>query len=68
MSAAGYDVKDAVVDSITTGGTQTFTVKKQYRGGASAVTIPSFPVATSTTSKTAGDLSNIAVVTIKDIQ
>ena len=66
MSAAGYDVKDAVVDSITTGGTQTFTVKKQYRGGASAVTIPSFPVATSTTSKTAGDLSNIAVVTISD--
>lgn len=68
MSAAGYDVKDAVVDSITTGGTQTFTVKKQYRGGASPVTIPSFPSALSTTSKiaTPGDGSNIAVVTISD--
>ncbi|MEI7476849.1 MAG: peroxidase family protein, partial [Actinomycetes bacterium] len=60
-----YNVKDAVVDSITTGSPQTFTVKKQFSGGASAVSVSPFPTV-ATTSKTAGDSTNIAVVTISD--
>jgi len=68
MLDADYNLKDVLVDSITTGGTQTFTVKKQYKGGASAVNILPLPAANSTNSKpaTPGDGSNIAVVTISD--
>ena len=66
MADSKYNVKDAVVEPLNPSLPLTFSVKKQYNGGAAAVTISPFPSAGSSLSKKTTDLVNIAAVTISD--
>jgi hypothetical protein len=67
MVDSNYNVKDAVVDSRTATGQQTFTISTQYRGARTAQSISSLPSAgSSSLSKKTTDLVNIAAVTISD--